>query len=99
MNPGELQHSLRVAGALRARFLIVLTLLLAACGDGDRPVDKSDGSLPVLPGDAAVPDACEGREEGAACGPRRYCVAGVCQVSRCGDGVRTGSEHCDDGNK
>jgi cysteine-rich repeat protein len=36
--------------------------------------------------------------DGTSCGGANICRGGVCTAPGCGDGVRTGSEQCDDGN-
>ncbi len=66
-------------------------------------VDIADAGIldggPVTDGSGV--NACEGAEDGAACGaPRQLCIAGACVTSRCGDGyidVEAG-EACEDGN-
>ncbi len=36
--------------------------------------------------------------DGTSCGGARICRSGMCTTAGCGDGVRTGTEQCDDGN-
>lgn len=60
-------------------------------------------------GSCRAPSACEARTcessceyvtmaDGESCGASEYCVDGVCQAPRCGDGIRTSDEACDDGD-
>lgn len=74
--------------------LVVLcaALALAACGGS---VEEPDGSVDG----SSAPGLCGDIADGGACGDGGVCVAGSCLVQRCGDGVVTGAEECDDGNE
>jgi cysteine-rich repeat protein len=72
------------------------------CGDLLCPagtVCAPDGARCVTLGQVA---ACKDREEGAACtlaeSAASFCVRTICTPVRCGDGLRMGTEACDDGN-
>lgn len=84
----------------------------AACGDdaargraenpvGGADASDEDGGADEDEGAGGFPgfSACERKRDGTACGPSHHCIGELCLPSRCGDGVKTDDEECDDGNE
>ncbi len=94
------RHAL-AAGALLA------ALLAAGCGDdGDEPRSVLDAALTGIReggtdkgvrADAA--GQCVSVDAGSSCETGMHCASGRCEVDYCGDGIRNGTEQCDDGNQ
>jgi len=87
---------------LRLALACFLSATCVACFDEPRVVLDAGigGEQDSGEDDATIGDrrACSGAMDGLACGDGRHCIDGVCAFNRCGDGVVTGAEQCDDGN-
>ncbi|MEZ4367718.1 MAG: DUF4215 domain-containing protein [Kofleriaceae bacterium] len=94
-----------------AALAVLGAVVLAGCLDGTLP---RCGELTCAPEQVCAPstnacvdpaqlDACAGQDDGAGCdlgaAGTGSCRAGVCVITRCGDGVVDPGEVCDDGNQ
>jgi cysteine-rich repeat protein len=85
-------------------FWVGIAGALSGCGDEDKP--KLDAGMSEVStedaggADGSVEDSCSEQDDGSACGQGdMHCVAGACIPNRCGDGMKSGREACDDGNE
>ncbi len=81
--------------------LTASVLALMACFDEPLPMQARDGGDDDAGDDDAgvIISPCTDTPDGFACGDGHICVSHRCVQSRCGDGVRSGAEACDDGNQ
>jgi cysteine-rich repeat protein len=76
------------------RLWLLLVAALAGClKDAFPESDEADES------DAGAPEVCAGEADGTSCGGGRLCRDGRCVSARCGDGIVSDGEACDDGNR
>lgn len=78
---------------------VLLGALASACGDGEPKRDARDGGASEDAAGPAIASSCTAKDDGVVCGDGRFCVDHACRAGVCGDGVVTGTEACDDGNK
>lgn len=82
----------------RALVFAALTMLTPiGCSDSADLAPLSDSGIEGRDVGEAPVD-CSAAPEGTSCGGDRHCVGGRCLHNVCGDGIRAGSEECDDGN-
>src|SRR5690348_7757577 len=78
-------------------FAVGVAVLGLGCGGGGPTTD--DAGMTDAGGlDGALANPCRGMTDGTACGAMHICVSDACVLSRCGDGVTSTGEDCDDGN-
>jgi cysteine-rich repeat protein len=84
-----------VRGAARSSFASVLLfgLVCAGCTLKNAIPDEGDDA------DSGSEVNCRDEVDGRPCGERRHCVDGYCTRARCGDGIVSDDEACDDGNR
>lgn len=70
----------------------------SACDDGN-PCNGAETCNPVMVNGATGQACAAGTPpaDGASCGSGQICVAQACVAARCGDGIVTSPEQCDDG--
>jgi len=81
---------------------IALSWALAIGCSEELKIDLPNPSTtsPGTDGDSSAKVAvCDQAADGTVCGQEMHCIFNACVENACGDGIRAGSESCDDGNE